>query len=197
MEITKEHLNLLSEKLPEKRFNHSLNVANKAKELAVKYGADPDKAYFAGVFHDIMKYEANEKQLKYIENGGIILSRSQKRCPNIYHAPASAVFVRDELGVWDEDIFDAIFYHTTAKADMPKLTKIVYLADMISEDRCYKEVPILRELAERDLDDAVETALYMSIEYIKEKNGYICDDTENALEYLKRRRKNEERKNQG
>jgi nicotinate-nucleotide adenylyltransferase len=188
MEITKEHLSLLKEKLPEKRFNHSLNVAAKAKELALRYGADPEKAYFAGVFHDIMKYEENEKQLKYIESSGIILSRSQKKCPNVYHAPASAVFVRDELGERDEEIFDAIFYHTTGKENMPLLTKIVYLADMISDDRCYKEVPILRELSEKDLDEAVYSALFMSIEYIKEKKGYLCEDTEKAFEYLKRRR---------
>ena len=101
-------------------------------------------------------------------------------------AIASAIFVRDELGVSDEEIFDAIFYHTTGKENMPRLTKIVYLADMISEDRCYKEVPILRELAEKDLNEAVKSALYMSIEYIKEKGGYLCDDTEKALDYLKK-----------
>lgn len=176
----------IKKELSEKRYNHSLNVAKKARELAKMYGADENKAYIAGLLHDVMKEADGEKQLKLLSQSDIILSREQMSAPPLWHAYASAVYMRDVLGVEDEEIFDAVFYHTTGKADMPKLTKIIYLADMISEDRCYKEVPILRDLAEKDLDVAVMTALEMSVEFLKEKNAYICKDTFSALQFMKK-----------
>lgn len=178
----------LLKNLSEKRYNHSLCVADKAKELALRFGADPEKAYLSGLLHDIMKEAPQEKQLKLISEGGIIVSRDQMMSPKLWHAYSSAVFIRDVLKIEDEDIFDAVFYHTTGKADMPLLTKIIYLADMISEDRNYKELPILRSLAEEDLDKALREALKMSIEFLLEKGSYVCDKTREALSYMEKGR---------
>ena len=183
MERIEEYKALLRRLLPEKRYFHSLKVAEKAEYLAKKYNCDSGKAYLAGLLHDILKYESSEKQLKLLKDGGIILTRSQKRCPETWHAFASAVYIRDALCVDDPQIFDAVFYHTTGKENMPVLTEIIYLADMISDDRSYKEVSVLRALSEKNLDEAIKTALSMSVEFIREKNGEPCEDTLRALEY--------------
>ena len=184
MEVFEKYKEIVKSFLPEKRYKHSLLVADKARELASLWGADENKAYIAGIFHDIMKYESEEKLLKLISDGGIILSASQTENPQVWHGYASAVYIRDFLRIKDEEIFDAIFYHSTGKEDMSALTKIIYLADMISDDRVYKEADILRELSVKDLDLAVKTALSMSIEFLEEKGESLCIDTYKALGFL-------------
>ncbi|MBQ5321731.1 MAG: bis(5'-nucleosyl)-tetraphosphatase (symmetrical) YqeK [Oscillospiraceae bacterium] len=184
-----EIIKQLSDRLSEKRYIHSLNVAKKAKELAELYGADLEKAYLSGLLHDIMKETSPEKQLKLISEGGIIVSRDQMMSPKLWHAYSSAVYLRDYLKIEDEEIFDAVFYHTTGKPDMPTLTKIIYLADMISEDRDYKELPYLKELSYKNLDEAVTAALEMSIDFLKEKGSYVCEKTTEALEFMKKGKK--------
>jgi nicotinate-nucleotide adenylyltransferase len=184
MEVFEKYKEIVKSFLPEKRYKHSLLVADKAASLSAIWGADKNKAFVAGIFHDIMKYESEEKLLKLISDGGIILNASQMETSAVWHGYASAVYIRDSLGIKDEEIFDAIFYHSTGKEDMSVLTKIIYLADMISDDRVYKEADILRDLSVKDLDLAVKTALSMSIEFLEEKGKSLCIDTYKALKFL-------------
>ncbi len=186
MEVIEKYRETVKSFLPQKRYEHSLLVAEKAVELSGRWGADENKALVAGLFHDIMKYESEEKLLNLISGGGIILNASQMANPAVWHGYASAVFVRDTIGIKDEEIFDAIFYHSTGKADMSVLTKIIYLADMISDDRVYEEADILRELSVKNLDLAVKTAISMSIDFLEEKGKSLCDDSYKALDFLKK-----------
>ena len=89
-----EYKRLLREKLDDYRFLHSLNVAESAAALACMYGADEEKAYFAGLLHDIMKNENDEEMLKCIGKGGIILSRTEKFNPKLWHAIAGESYLR-------------------------------------------------------------------------------------------------------
>ena len=141
--------------LSEYRRIHSLNVADEAVRFAEKYGADPEKARLAGLLHDITKETSNDLQLKIIEKGGIILSDVERRSPKLWHAVSGAVTVRDKYGIDDEDIFNAVFYHTTARAGMSKLEKCIFLADFTSVERDYPDIDVIRRYAEVSLEEGM------------------------------------------
>lgn len=170
---------LLKEKLVEKRYIHSLNVADSARQLAERYGYyDPDKAYFAGLVHDIMKNATKEEQLQIMEKGGIILSRTEKNNPKLWHAMAGECYLRVEMGITDEEILSAVRYHTTGKEGMSLLDKIVYIADYISVERDYHDADVMRELAtEKGLDEAALYALKYSFTSLSEKEKLVHTDS--------------------
>ena len=151
----KEYDELLKSKLDEYRYIHSLGVAKSARHLAELYGADPEKAYFAGLLHDVMKNAAPEEQLQMIKKADIMLSPSERLNRKLWHAIAGAAFLKLELHITDEDIIGAVRWHTTGKANMTQLEKIVYLADFISEDRKYPDVDKVRELSEQSIESAM------------------------------------------
>ena len=168
---------LLKEKLVEKRYIHSLNVADSARELAERYGYDTEKAYFAGLVHDIMKNASEEEQLQIMEKGGIILSRTEKNNPKLWHAMAGEAYLRTEMGITDNDILSAVRYHTTGRAGMSLLDKIVYIADYISVERDYPDADVMRELSKKGLDEAALYALRYSFASLSEKEKLIHTDS--------------------
>lgn len=141
--------------LSERRFIHSRNVAAAAVRLAKKHGADPYKAEVAGILHDITKELNPENQLQIVESGGIILDDVCKKSPQLLHAITGMVYCRDTLGITDPDILNAIRYHTTARASMSLLEKILFIADFISDERDYSDVDIMRAESEKSLEDGM------------------------------------------
>lgn len=173
-----DYKRILREKLDDYRFLHSLNVAESARVLACKYGADEEKAYFAGLVHDIMKNATEEEQLQIMEKGGIILSRTERNNPKLWHAMAGEAYLRTEMGLTDKEILSSVRYHTTGKAGMSLLDKIVYIADYISAERNYPDVDTMRELAlHKGLDDAALYALKYSFTSLSEKERLIHPDS--------------------
>lgn len=151
----KEYDKLLRSKLDDYRYIHSLGVAKSAKELAALYGADEEKAYTAGLLHDVMKNASPDEQLQIMEKADIILSPCEKLNQKLWHAIAGAAFLKTELNITDEEIISAVRWHTTGKAGMTTLEKTVYLADFISEDRTYPDVDEVRRLARISLESAI------------------------------------------
>lgn len=149
--------------LSKKRYNHSLNVAESAVELARLYGEDESKAQIAGLLHDVAKELPIEKQLEYVLNSTLDVDEVETKAHALYHAIAGAEIVKNDFGIDDEDIILAIRYHTVASGDMSRLAAIVYLADLISADRDYKDVKRMRKLAENGLERAMLEALKFSI----------------------------------
>ena len=109
------------------RFDHSVNVAAEAVELAKLYGEDEEKAYTAGILHDITKEIPKDEQLKIIADGGILLDDVQKNAPKLWHSISGSVYIQTELGITDSDIINAVRYHTTGRANMSLLEKIIYI----------------------------------------------------------------------
>ena len=105
---------LLKTKLDDYRYIHSLGVAKSARHLAELYGADPEKAYFAGLLHDVMKNAAPEEQLQIIEKADIMLSPSERLNRKLWHAIAGAAFLKLELHITDED-FGSVLVHLFQK----------------------------------------------------------------------------------
>lgn len=156
---------LLKKRLKEDRYVHSLGVAIAAKELAARYGANEDEAYVAGLLHDVTKNEDTENQLQMLKNDDIILSQIELSNKKLWHAMSGEVYLRKELSIENHDMLMAVRYHTTGRAGMSLLEKIVYIADYISAERDYPDVEVMRTLSKESLEKA---ALY-SLKYTLNK----------------------------
>lgn len=168
---------ILQKRLNEKRYYHSLCVADEAKRLAEKYGGDREKAYLAGLLHDITKNAPDEEHLQIFKEFGIILSDVEQNAKKLWHAMSGSLYVKNILGIDDPQIIDAIRYHTTAKADMSLLAEILYLADFTSRDRDYEDVDVIREYVDESLEKAFVYALEYSIVDLVNQGRAVHPDT--------------------
>lgn len=171
---------IVRERLNDKRYRHSLEVAKEAQRLAVRYGADEAKAYTAGLLHDIMKNTEEKAQLQILSDFGILLDNVEAVSPKLWHARTGAVFIEKMLGVDDPDILLAVRYHTTARAGMGLLEKVLYLADFTSADRDYDDVDTMRRLVDEDMEKAMLYALRYTIRELLDGGHAIHPDTLNA-----------------
>ena len=158
------------------RYTHSLNVAKEALALAKLYGCDEQKAYTAGILHDITKELPKDEQLQIIKNGGIILDDVQKNAPKLWHSISGSVYVNTKLGITDSDIINAVRYHTTGRADMSLLEKIIYTADYTSKERSYNGADIMREKSRKSLEKAMIFSCQFTLRNLSEKETAIHPD---------------------
>lgn len=177
MDNIKEYKELLKKRLNKGRFYHSLCVADEAKRLAEKYNGDEEKCYLAGLLHDITKNSNKDEHFEIFNNNNIVLSEIEISAEKLWHAISGAKFVETVLNINDEEILDAIRYHTTAKSNMSLTCKILYLADFTSQDRNYPDVNIIRNLVDKSLDEAFVYALKYSIIDLTERSKAIHPDT--------------------
>lgn len=158
------------------RLAHSYGVADEAVRLAERYGADPEKAYYAGLCHDVCKNMPPEEQLQWIKRSGIILDNAFFHEPPIWHGFAAAQYIREEMDVQEEEILQAVRYHTTGRAGMHLLEKIVFVADLTEPGRAYPDVDTVRTLADRSLEQAIGYILRYTLGKLLVNGGAICRD---------------------
>lgn len=170
-------IELIGSKLEVRRFQHSLNVAESARYLAEKYGYDADKAFTAGLLHDVMKNSSPEEQLGVITEAGIELLPEERANKKLWHAIAGAAYIKMVMGIDDKDIYRAVRYHTTGRAKMTLLEKIVYLADYISAERTYNGVDDMRRLCDESMDEAILYALEFGIPDLVRRGNVIHPDS--------------------
>lgn len=179
-ERNEEFKTLIKGRLKESRYIHSLNVADSAKILAAKYGCDEEKAYTSGLLHDVMKNADDEEQLEVIGKAGWELTDCEKANEKLWHAVAGAAFMKTELGIEDEDMIEAVRYHTTARKEMSVLEKVIYVADFISADRDYPEVEDVRAAANESLEKAMMLGLEFCIQEIAKRRQILHPDSVDA-----------------
>ncbi len=171
-------------RLTDKRYNHTMSVIETATALAEKYGADKEKAYIAALFHDACKNldigEMNMLAEKY-EIGEVYLDK-----PQLAHSKLAAAIIQDKFSVYDEDIINAISYHTTGRAGMSLLEKIIYIADATEPNRTYSDAKRLNALAFENLDQACFEVSEWSLQVIKEAGKYLDKDTVRARNWFER-----------
>ena len=167
----------LQRRLTPKRYHHSLCVAQEALRLALKYGADPERAYLAGLLHDTTKDNSCNEQLQFMKQFGIITSELEKNAPKLWHAITGAAYVEQVFGVKDPAVLSAIRYHTTARGGMSLLEKIIYLADFTSKDRDYSGVEQMRAAVETGLQAAMYEALDFSVKDLQTSGRAVHPDT--------------------
>ncbi|WP_101696746.1 bis(5'-nucleosyl)-tetraphosphatase (symmetrical) YqeK [Clostridium minihomine] len=168
---------LIRQRLSQKRFAHSMNVAVESRRLAQRCGADPEKAYLAGVLHDVMKEAPPEEQLKIMEGSGIMLTDVEKGAQKLWHAMAGAVYLQKVLGITDPEVIHAVRYHTTGRENMSLLEQVVFVADFISAEREYDGVEEMRAAAQNGLEEAVLAGLVFTIQDLSQQGKPIHPDS--------------------
>lgn len=174
----------IEKNLNEKRKKHIYGVVETAKKLAEQYGSDPKKAETAALFHDMFRSTPVEILNMFVRQ--LHLDPVLMNNANLAHGPIAAVIMQRDYGIEDEDIINAVRYHTTGRENMSLLEKIIYLADAMEPGRAYPGVDQLREIAEESLDQACLFSMERSINYIRERNLFLHEDTIKARDYLKK-----------
>lgn len=169
----KEYKALLKETLSKKRYVHCCNVAQMCEKLAELNGFDPERAYTAGLLHDIRKEAEPETMKREVLMSGFEVDPIELESRPLWHAIASAYYCRAELGITDSDLLNAVRFHTVGRSHMTTLEKIVYLGDLVSADRDFKDVEKYRKLVLEDLDNAMFHAMKWSIRSTIDKGGKI------------------------
>ncbi|MEZ4357987.1 MAG: bis(5'-nucleosyl)-tetraphosphatase (symmetrical) YqeK [Eubacteriales bacterium] len=170
-------IEILKQYVDDIRLAHSTSTAQTAVMLAKHYGADEEKAYLAGLLHDIAKCLSKEQLLSLSKKYSYDLSEVEKKNTKLLHGPVGAIILENEIGIKDEEILSAVGCHTTGKPNMSLLDKIIYIADLIEPLRKFKGTEEIREIAYKDIDLAVHLASRRVLEYILKKDLAIHENT--------------------
>jgi len=171
--------------LDEKRYIHTLNVEKLAAELGTIHSLDVEKLRVAALLHDVMKNAPYDILLHRAGQSGII-NRIEDKPRQTLHGFAAADYAEKELGIEDKDILWAVRSHTCGRKGMQDMEKVIYLADMLCEERKFESKEYLLSIAKQNLNDAMLAALQCSIEWIKSKGNIIDTDSLSALEYFEK-----------
>lgn len=168
------------------RYIHTLGVEYTSACLAMKYGADLKKAQIAGLLHDCAKQLPEEKMIKLCKEFNEPISETEYRQPFLLHGKAGVCLTQSEYDIYDEDILNAIRYHTTGRPAMTLLEKIVFVADYIEPDRKNAEkLNMLRQMAFEDLDKTVLLILDQTLTYLESTASQIDSNTIITRDYYK------------
>lgn len=176
----------MKEVLDGSRYNHTIGVMDTAACLAMRYGADLEKAMTAGLLHDCAKCISNDEKLRLCKMYHLEVSASENANPGLLHAKLGAYLAHRIYGVSDPEILDAIAVHTTGRPAMTLLDKIIYIADFIEPGR--DQAPNLsdvRALAFTDLDACLNRILVDTLTYLKKRGGTIDPATEATCLYYR------------
>jgi len=153
------------------RFKHVSGVVKAAEQLAVCFGVDPVKARLAAWTHDYAREWPVDKWYEVAQERGV--DPAFFEAAELLHGPIAATLLQEVFAIDDEDIANAVRYHTSGRVGMSRLEKVVCLADYIEEGRNYPGVDNLRKLAERDLNLALATAFDGTIRLLLDKHKSI------------------------
>jgi predicted HD superfamily hydrolase involved in NAD metabolism len=158
--------------MPERRWAHTQGVMQSAVELAGRFGYDPEQSELAALLHDYCKYWPVDKQREALlkhDCAGDLLEHDKA----LWHGPAAAAVIPDELGITDEQVLDAVRWHTSGRIGMTTLDKIVCLADYIEAGRDFPGVHRIRKLAEDSLEEALVAGFDSTLSFLLEKGNKI------------------------
>ncbi|WP_423407465.1 bis(5'-nucleosyl)-tetraphosphatase (symmetrical) YqeK [Heyndrickxia sp. MSNUG] len=169
-------LQIVKVQLTEHRYEHTIGVMETAIKLADQYGGDVQKAELAAIFHDYAKFRPKEEMRQII---------IEQKMPEelleyngeLWHAPVGAYLVEKEAGITDDEVLDAIRYHTSGRVGMTLLDKIIYLADYIEPGRHFPGVEEVRSMAAEDLNLALIQSMKNTIQFLMKKNQPVFPDT--------------------
>ena len=179
-EIVKENLDAI-------RYEHTMGVMFTAAAMAMRYDMDLQKALVAGLLHDCAKCISSDKKISLCEEHGITISESERKNPSLLHAKLGAFFAEEKYGVKENDILEAITYHTTGRPNMSLLDKIVFIADYIEPNRVQApHLEQIRKLAFEDIDACLYMILEDSLAYLQTRSEVIDPMTEQTYLYYKK-----------
>lgn len=170
----------LRERLTRERLEHSLSVANTARSLALVHGIPVQKAYVAGLLHDVARDMPFRDLVTYARRSGIPVGPIELEEPVLLHAPVGAAVARCELGVTDKDILRAISRHTTGCRGMSPLDLVLYISDYMEPGRRFEGIESVRIAAFEDLETGAVMAMDCTITYLMRQRRLIHPKTVQA-----------------
>ncbi len=168
------------------RVRHVLGCRDTAVELAKRWGANEEDAARAGLLHDITKALDGPLQLTLCSEYGIVVDDFSAQYPKTLHALTGSLVAQRIFGENDA-VVSAICSHTTGKANMNILEKIIYVADYMEPNRDFPGVERLRQLAFTDIDGALRLGLTMTLELLNKQGSAVSPDSRDALAWLNRK----------
>lgn len=176
----------LLKRLSPHRYKHTIDVADTAVNMANAFNVNPNKAYLAGILHDCAKNLDDLELLAICAENDENITQIEKNRPFLLHSKAGVIVAKTRYHITDEEVLSAIRWHTTGKANMSALEKIIFAADYIEPGRDKQpRLDYLRDLATKDLDLLVKCILEDMVAYLKENNDEIEEHTLEAYEYYK------------
>lgn len=167
----------LKKMISEYRYTHSLMVMEASADLAGKYGADVEKAALAGLVHDCAKGLDEKSIFALCDYYGIIVDNIMKEKPDLMHGIIGSRIAREQFGIEDEDVLTAIADHTMGRAEMDKLSCVVFVADYIEATRDFPGVEDIRKAAQESLEKAILVGLDNTILHILKKGEPLHPQT--------------------
>lgn len=155
----KEFVKLLQKRLPEKRAMHCIFVAEYIASFAESIGVDHDKAVTAGLLHDYCRCLSNDTMIAHAERYGVPISALERERPILLHGPVAAAEINLDLDVYDEEILEAITWHTTGRRNLGRLGCALYVADYAEPGRKYPEAAQARDILRKE---GFDEALYFA-----------------------------------
>lgn len=177
-------LAIVKPELKAERYEHTKRVVETAVKLVRVHGGNECEAEVAAALHDIAKYHSKSEMKRIIQSNITFPKDLLFYHHELWHAPIGAMLVKQKYEINNEAILDAICYHTTGRANMSRLEKIIFLADYIEPGRVFPGVEETRELAWYDLEKGCWMALRNTINFLMSKEQPIYPDTFKAYNDL-------------
>ncbi|ASK63129.1 phosphohydrolase [Virgibacillus phasianinus] len=178
-----EAIDIIKPALTKARFEHTLRVADTAAELANLYHVSTEKVELAAIFHDYAKFKPLDEMKQFILDSQLpndLLDYHHE----VWHGPVASVIVAEQFGIKDQEISDAIRYHTTGKANLGAMGMVVFLADYIEPGRSIPGVDEVRAMAREDLFHACLMVSRNTLQFLLSKNTTIYPDSFHAYNYF-------------
>lgn len=171
-----EILNRMHDTLSDFRYTHCLRVEKVCRGLAAEYDGDVERAGLAGLLHDYAKERSDQEFIDVIKNKNLD-PELLKYNNAIWHGIVGAEIIKDELGIYDEDVLNAVRRHTVGATKMTQVDKCVFVGDFIEPQRDFPGIKEARKYAEKSLDAAVAFELKHSVQHLVTKNRAIYPAT--------------------
>ena len=170
----------MEKELQAKRYEHTLSVAYTAAALASVYDEDSGKALIAGMLHDCAKCLSAKKLISICDNHDLPVSEMELQNPTaLLHAKVGSFLAKEKYGIEDEDVLNAIRYHTTGRPCMSTLEKILYIADYIEPGRKHASNLLqIRRMAFQDLDKTLFKILEDTLSYLHSVSGHLDENVQ-------------------
>ncbi len=169
------------------RYEHSVRVAELARAMCVRFGADPVAGYLAGIAHDMCKSAKERWLLSMALRDGQPIVEVEEKKPSLLHGRAAAVLLESEFAIEDRSILDAVRHHTFGAPEMDSLGKIIFVADKVEPGRNGLDPAWLARLNESDLDGMTTMVLEHNIGYLDSRGKAVSPVTREMLASLKGR----------
>ncbi|MFL5991007.1 MAG: bis(5'-nucleosyl)-tetraphosphatase (symmetrical) YqeK [Rubrobacteraceae bacterium] len=175
---------LARKRLSDKRYGHTVRVADTAEGLAQIHSLDPNRTRLAALLHDAARETEPEDYLRLADEWGLAVGEPERKSPKLLHGPVAAELARRELGVEDEEVLEAVRVHTVGAAGIGALALALYVADKIEPARDYPSVGRIRDLARKDLYGAAAESLRRAIGHNEGRGKSIHPASREMLEWL-------------